>query len=321
MQRDIKHELELYRRMRLIRRAEEKIVEHYGEDEMKTPVHLYIGQEAVAVGVCDALHPDDGVVGTYRSHGVYLARSEDVEGMFAELYGRTTGPGKGKAGSMHLAKPSAGLLMTSAVVGTTIPLALGIAFANRRKQNGRVGVAFFGDGATNEGVFWESVNFAAARRMPVLFVCEDNGLAIHSRREHRQGYRSISEVMRGFDFHVAHSDSTDPWEISKLTREMLARQREDGLPVFLHLECYRYVEHVGIREDRDFHLGYRRSEEFEHWWSRDPVNSARERLLESGVSADDLRALEARIEERLTRAVALARSAPLPTLDALWEDA
>lgn len=321
MQRDIKHELDLYRRMRLVRRAEEKIIEHYGEDEMKTPVHLYIGQEAVAVGVCDALHPEDGVVGTYRSHGIYLARSEDVEGMFAELYGRTTGPGKGKAGSMHLAKPSGGVLMTSAVVGTTIPLALGIAFANRRRQNGRVGVAFFGDGATNEGVFWESVNFAAARRLPVVFVCEDNGLAIHARREHRQGYRSISEAVRGFDLHVAHSDSTDPWEISQLTREMLRRQREDGRAVFLHVECYRYVEHVGTREDRDFHLGYRRAEEFEHWWSRDPVSTARERLLKAGVREGELRDLEARIEERLSRAVELARRAPVPAPEALWEDA
>ncbi len=321
MERDSNHDLELYRTMLLIRRSEEKIQQHYPEDEMKSPVHLYIGQEAVAAGVCDALHAGDGVVGTYRSHGIYLARSEDIEGMFAELYGRTTGPGKGKAGSMHLAKPSGGVAMTSAVVGTTIPVALGIAWANRVKRNGRLAVAFFGDGATNEGVFWESLNFACLHRLGVVFVCEDNGLAIHARGERRQGYGAITDVVRQYDCHVAHSDSTDPAEISRVTHEAIARHREDGRPVFLHLECYRYVEHVGIREDRDFHLGHRRAEEFEDWWSRDPVRTARERLLKSGVAERVLEEMERALDARLDAAVVAARSAPIPRTEALYEDA
>ncbi|MEE8557435.1 MAG: thiamine pyrophosphate-dependent dehydrogenase E1 component subunit alpha, partial [Myxococcota bacterium] len=170
--------MDLYRRMLLIRRAEMVIQERYGEDEMKTPVHLCIGQEAVAVGVCDALSEGDQAVGTYRSHGIYLAMSDDPEGMFGELYGRVTGPGRGKAGSMHLAHPDSGLMLTSAVVGTTIPVALGLAYAHLIRGDGRRVAAFFGDGAVDEGVFWESLNFACLKRLPVLFVCEDNGLAI-----------------------------------------------------------------------------------------------------------------------------------------------
>lgn len=318
---EAKHHLELYRRVLLIRRAEEKIIEHYPEDEMKTPVHLYVGQEAVAVGMIDALDPQDQIVGTYRSHGIYLARTDDPEGMFAELYGRATGPGKGKAGSMHLARPERGLIMTSAVVGTTIPVALGIAFANRHQRNGRVAAAFFGDGAVDEGVFWESLNYACLARLPVVFVCEDNGLAIHSRTEWRHGYRDIAEVVRSFDCHVAESASSDPVEISELAREAIGRHREDGRPVFLHLRCYRFLEHVGIREDRDYHLGYRHQHEFEHWRQRDPVAVMRARLLREGVSVDDLDQLEHTLAERLDACVAQARSARFPRPEDLYEDA
>src|SRR5262245_49748814 len=181
-------DLRAYERVYLVRRAEEAIREHYAEDEMKTPVHLSIGQEAVAVGVCEALAPEDRVFGTYRSHALYLARTGDTDGFFGELYGRTTGVARGKAGSMHMAAPDRGLIATSAVVASTIPLAVGAALALRQlRQPGRA-VAFFGDGALGEGVFWESLNYACAARLPVVFVCEDNGLAIHARTERYQGY-------------------------------------------------------------------------------------------------------------------------------------
>lgn len=313
-------ELELYRKVLLIRRAEEKIQEHYLEDEMKTPVHLYIGQEAVAVGVCDALAPGDPLVGTYRSHGIYLARTDDVDGLFGELYGRVTGPGKGKAGSMHLASPAHGVMMTSAVVGTTIPVALGLAWAKRYRREPGVAAAFFGDGAVDEGVFWESLNFACLKRLPVLFVCEDNGLAIHTRGEERHGYRDIASVVSGFDCHVASSDDADPLEISHLTRRLLETHRADGRPAFLHLRCYRFVEHVGIRVDRDFHLGYRRRDEFEAWSTRDPVRVLRERLRAQGAPEERLKALEEEIDVRLARAVEKARSAPRPEPKALYDD-
>lgn len=312
MQRDLEWQLELYRRLLLVRRSEEKIQDHYPEDEMKTPVHLCIGQEAVAVGVCDALGPDDQVVGTYRSHGIYLARTDDPEGLFGELYGRTTGPSRGKGGSMHLASPRAGVMLTSAVVGTTIPVGIGLAYANQVRQNGRMVAAFFGDGAIDEGVFWESLNFACLKALPILLVCEDNGLAIHSPERQRHGYGRISDIVERFDCHVLSSDSTNVAEISRLTRDGLERQRQDGRPVFLHLETYRYVEHVGPRIEKEFHLGFRTEEEFEDWMARDPIDTQRSRLLALGAPESRVLRLEKEMDERLDRCIAAARVAPLP---------
>ena len=319
MEWDAEWQVDLYRRLLLIRRAEEKIQAHYGEDEMKTPVHLCIGQEAVAVGVCDALAPEDQVVGTYRSHGIYLARTDDPEGLFGELYGRVTGPSRGKAGSMHLAKPEAGVMLTSAVVGTTIPVGLGLAHANRFRRNGHMVAAFFGDGALDEGVFWESLNFACLKSLPIIFVCENNGLAIHSPERQRHGYSSISDIVQNFDCHVLDSDSTDAGEISLLTRRGLSLHGRDGRPVFLHLRTYRYVEHVGPRIERDFELGFRKEEEFERWLARDPIRTQRERLVEHGVPEERIVHLEKEIDERLSRSIAAARAAAFPVDEELHE--
>jgi TPP-dependent pyruvate/acetoin dehydrogenase alpha subunit/molybdopterin-guanine dinucleotide biosynthesis protein A len=312
--------LERYRKMLLIRRAEEKIQAHYHEDEMKTPVHLCIGQEALAVGVCEALSARDQVVGTYRSHGIYLAKTDDPEGMFAELYGRVSGPGKGRAGSMHLARPSAGLVLTSAVVGTTIPVGVGLAYANRLRRDQRFVAAFFGDGAIDEGVFWESLNFACLKRLSVLFVCEDNGLAIHSRARDRHGYRSIADVVRGFDCRVIETRSTDPGAIASLVRDAIAGHSGDGRPIFLHAHTYRFVEHVGPRIEREFHLGYRDAGEHADWLAREPITTERARLIEGGVAEAQLLAVESAIDVRIAACVASARAAPLPGPELLWQD-
>ena len=156
----LKLHLEFYKKLYLIRRAEEKIREHYSEDEMKTPMHMSMGEEAIVVGVLEAAGKKSQAFGTYRSHALYLAKTGESDMFFAEMYGKAAGPAKGKAGSMHIALPDAGVMMTSAVVGTTIPVALGAALANAYLKNKRVVVSFFGDGAVNEGVFWESLNFA-----------------------------------------------------------------------------------------------------------------------------------------------------------------
>jgi pyruvate dehydrogenase E1 component alpha subunit len=315
-----KRERRLYEQLYLIRRAEELIVEHYAEDEMKTPVHLSIGQEAIPVGVCEALGPRDRILGTYRSHALYLARTGETDAFFAEMYGRKTGVAGGKAGSMHLSSPAHGLLATSAVVASTIPLALGVAFsALYRGDPARVAV-FFGDGATDEGVFWESINYASLRRLPILFVCEDNGLAIHSRHRVRHGYESIGRIVDQFDCAVYASRSTDAAEIGDLAREALRENADSGRPAFLHLECYRYVEHVGPRNDRDFQLGYRREEEFEDWKARDPVALMRGKLIRAEVPGHEIRALEAAIDARLRASIAKARAAEFPAPADLHED-
>ena len=179
----------LFRTALLIRLVEERIIELYPSDKIQSPVHLSIGQEAVAVGVCDGLKPDDLVFATYRSHGFYIAKGGSLDAMFAELYGRKGGVSGGKAGSMHLAAPEVGLMGSSAVVASTIPHAVGAALSFKRRGALAIAVAVFGDGATEEGVYHESLNFAALMKVPVLFLCEDNGLAVHSHRPVRQSYR------------------------------------------------------------------------------------------------------------------------------------
>jgi TPP-dependent pyruvate/acetoin dehydrogenase alpha subunit len=311
--------LQAYRRLYLVRRCEETIQEHYPEDEMKTPVHLSIGQEAPAVGVCEALGEADRLFGTYRSHALYLARTEDTDGFFGELYGRSSGAARGKAGSMHLAAPAHGLMLTSAVVGTTIPLALGAALALERQGSRGRAVVFFGDGATGEGCFWESLNFACARRSRVVFVCEDNGLAIHSRRETREGYEDLPSVLERFQCATLVSESTDVLEIRDLAQRGLREQERAGGPLFLYLRCYRFVEHVGPAIDQRFDLGYRRRQEFLAWQTRDPLGVTRRRLVQLGANADELHRLESAVDAQIAASVARARASAPPAADELRE--
>ncbi|KKW13867.1 MAG: dehydrogenase E1 component, partial [Parcubacteria group bacterium GW2011_GWA2_50_10] len=236
----LKLHLEFYKKLYLIRRAEEKIREHYSEDEMKTPMHMSMGEEAIVVGVLEAAGKKSQAFGTYRSHALYLAKTGESDMFFAEMYGKAAGPAKGKAGSMHIALPDAGVMMTSAVVGTTIPVALGAALANAYLKNKRVVVSFFGDGAVNEGVFWESLNFACLKKLPILFVCEDNDFAIHSRLKERLGHKPIAKVASQFYCHTDAASTTDVYEIYEMTRNMLAKMEKSGMPGFLHMKYYRY---------------------------------------------------------------------------------
>jgi len=289
--------------------VEEKIRSVYPEDEMKTPVHLSVGAEAIEAGVCSALHQDDQVYGTYRTHGLYLAMGGDLRQFFAELLGRGTGVARGRAGSMHLACPGTGFVMSSAIVGTILPVALGAAFAAVRRATGAVATVFFGDGATEEGVFWETLNMAALHSLPVLFVCEDNGMAIHIPRQHRQSYE-IPQAPRLFGIEVASATGTDVVQVHALAAAMLARIREQRRPGFLHLTCHRYLEHVGINEDYD--AGYRRREDYEEWYANDPVDTARRRLRAAGESEARIAALVKEVDASIEAAFAEASADPVP---------
>jgi TPP-dependent pyruvate/acetoin dehydrogenase alpha subunit len=199
----------LFRSLYLIRRVEEEIVRVYPSDAIKSPVHLSIGQEAVAVAVCETLRREDVVFGSYRGHAMYLAKGGDPGRMIAELYGRVAGCAKGKGGSMHLVDVANGVMGTSAVVGSTISNAVGYAYANRYLRRSAVVVSFFGDGATEEGAFYESLNFAALKRLPIVFVCENNGYAIHARQSMRQPLANICERAAVFGIpaeRIEHND-------------------------------------------------------------------------------------------------------------------
>lgn len=252
-----------------IRMVEEKIIELYPSDLIQSPVHLSIGQEAVAVGVCQSLKTEDKVFINYRGHAFYLAKGGNLEKFFAELMGRKTGMSGGKAGSMHLAAPEVGIMGASAVVASTISHAVGAALAAKIRGDDRLSIANFGDGAIEQGVFYESLNFAALHQLPVIFLCEDNGLAIHACKAERQSFdiRLLIEsfgmkyvkIDEGFDFvHIA--------EISKIAFDEV---REYKRPVFLHIKTARYYEHVG--PGLDFSYGYRDEESINSWKKFDPL--------------------------------------------------
>jgi len=237
---------------------------------------------------------------------------------FGEMYGKVTGATKGRGGSMHLAQPSAGIMMTSAVVGTTIPVAVGAALANVYMKNNKIVVSFFGDGAIDEGVFWESLNFACLKKLPILFVCEDNDLAIHSRAKERSGHKQIVEVISGFYCHSGASSTTDVYEIYKMTEKMLANMQKSGMPGFLHLKYYRYLEHVGVNED--FEAGYRSRKELLPWLKVDPVKTQREKLLTLGLKEKEISVLEKEIDTKIEKSIEKAKKAPFPKPKELFED-
>jgi TPP-dependent pyruvate/acetoin dehydrogenase alpha subunit len=224
---------------------------------------------------------------------------------------------KGKAGSMHLTAPQAGLICTSAIVGTTIPVAVGAAFANRELKQDKVVAVFFGDGAIDEGVFWESLNSACGMRVPVLFVCEDNGFAVHVPKMQRHGYKSITQVVSQFDCQVFSSDSTDVEVIHGLTAKAIGAMRESQRPSFLHLKYYRYLEHVGVNED--FNQGYRDRKEYETWHAKDPLDLQRKKLAREH-SESDIKRVESAIDQQVAESVKRAEKAPFPRPEALYED-
>ncbi|MGA8849120.1 MAG: thiamine pyrophosphate-dependent dehydrogenase E1 component subunit alpha [Dehalococcoidia bacterium] len=299
--------LELYKKLYLIRRAEEEIREHYTENEMKTPMHMSMGEEAIAVGVCHALKTEDQVFGTYRSHAIYLAKTRNIEDFFAEMYGKDTALLKGKGGSMHLCAPEAGFMGTSAIVASVIPVAVGAAFANKKRGNGKVVVVFFGDGALDEGDFWESLNVACLMKLPILFVCEDNGFAVHIPTSKRQGYASITDVVSRFNCNVLREKTTDVEIIYRLTLKAIESIKTTQMPCFMHLKYYRYLEHVGVNED--FDAGYRSREEFEKWYKVDPVNLQRKKLLNHNIGEEELVRVEREVDNRIEHSLRLAKEA------------
>jgi pyruvate dehydrogenase E1 component alpha subunit len=300
----------IYGKLRLIRRVEEEIARIYPSDKIKSPVHLSIGQEAIAVGVCDALRDSDVVAPTYRGHAAYLAKGGDLRAMFAELYGKGAGCGQGKAGSMHLIDIGHGVLGASAVVGTTIPIAVGYALALEREGRGRVAVAFFGDGATEEGVFYESLNFAALQKLPVLFVLENNFFAIHTPLEKRWATRRLCERVETFGIPTRVIEDSDTLATRRATAEFVERTRQGQGPAFLECHAYRWREHVGPAED--YNAGYRTRDELEKWQVRDPVETAGKML---DVAAR--RQLDAAIEARIADAIEFAENAAWPAPEEL----
>lgn len=306
----------LYKQMSLIRRFELRLAEIYHTDVVKSPVHLSVGQEAIAVGVCDPLEKDDVVSNTYRCHATYIAKGGNLNEMMAELYGKATGCAGGKAGSMHLVDISRGILGASAVVGTTIPVATGYALAMQMEamQTGRqrVIVSVFGDGATEEGCFHESLNFAALRQLPILFVCENNRLAIHTSIEKRWATEQLCERVATYGIETHKVADDDVFTMRDTVSKAVASIRTHSRPIFIECPTYRWLEHVGPRDD---HVdNYRDLNEYRHWKEHDQI-ARLARMLDPVTVAR----LEDEITAEIKAAETFAENSPFPANEELYK--
>ena len=303
-------------RMKRIRAVELAVEAEYPKDEMKTPVHLCIGQEAIPVGVCASLRPDDYVLSNHRGHGHYLAKGGDLKAMIAELYCRETGCSRAHGGSMHLIDTAAGLLGSSAIVGGGIPLAVGAALASQRLGQDRVAVVFFGDAASEEGAFYESMNCARLWKLPVVFVCENNLYSVCSHIDARQHTREIVLRARAFDIPAVRVDGADVLAVHKQAAVAVAHARQGQGPYFLECQTYRWRGHAGPGDPGAER--YRKPGEAERWLKRCPIQILEKRLLAAGaVVAADIREMETRIADEIRAAVQYAQASPLPGPEAL----
>lgn len=296
-----------------IRHVENEIARIYPTDKVKSPVHLSIGQEAVSVGVCEALDPADIVFGTYRSHALYLAKGGNLPAMMAELFGKATGCAKGKGGSMHLIDAARGVMGASAVVGTTIANAVGYAYAVRLRGTGQVVVSFFGDGAVEEGVFSESLNFAALKRLPILFICENNFYSIFTHQSRRQAQPDIRESVARFGIPAERIADGEVGSIHDAALRGVEALRNGGGPRFIECQVYRWKEHVGPNED--FDLEYRSRAEAEPWFEADPVKTTAET-----IDPDVRRTIEHYVQHEVREAIDFAERSPIPGSDELLKD-
>ena len=295
-----------------IRRVEEEISAIYWSDKVKSPVHLSIGQEAVASGVCETLHSSDIVFGTYRGHHVYLAKGGDMNAMIAELFGKVTGCARGKGGSMHLIDLSHGVSGTSAVVGTTIANAVGAAYASKIQDLGKVIVVFFGDGAVDEGVFHESLNFAALKNVPLVLICENNQYAVHSNHLSRRLEDNLGQRVSTYGIPAERIEGNDVLAIHETVQRAVddIREGKSG-PRFFEVMTYRWMQHVGPGDDID--LGYRTAEERQPWIDSDQLERIGQ-MLDTSRREE----IDEEVKEEVARAFEFAEESPFPTGDELF---
>lgn len=297
--------LDRYGRMLLIRRFETEMQRLFLKGEVHGTTHLCAGQEAVPVGVCSALEPGDWLAGTYRGHGHALAKGTDPDALIAEMLGRATGVCGGRAGSMNVIDVEHGLVGCFGIVGGSIAAATGAALAAKRE--GRVAVAMFGDGATNQGYFHECMNFAKVFSLPAVFVCENNFYGEFTPMASVTAGQDIAARAGVFGIPASVVDGNDVWAVREAALEAVQRARSGGGPTLLECQTYRHYGH-----SKSDPAPYRPPDEVERWLARDPLTIARTRLLESGVAEAELAEVEDATRARMDRAVEAALAAPYP---------
>jgi len=297
-----------------IRLVEESFVEPIVKGEIKTPCHLYTGEEAIATGVCATLNLDDRVFGNHRSHGHYLAKGGSLKKMVAEIYSRKTGCAKGRGGSMHLCAPDVGMMGAAPIVGGTISLAVGSALASKIKKDKRVTVSFFGDGATGEGVLYESLNFASLKKLSIIFACENNLYSTHMPINECRPDSDIYKIALPFDIKSFRVDGNDVLKVYEIAKKSVEMCRSGKGPVFIEFLTYRLRGHVGPDDNiQGTHTDIRPKSEIEKWRKKDPLKKFEKYLIRNKITDDQkLKSIKKEIEKEVITAHNFAKNSPYP---------
>jgi TPP-dependent pyruvate/acetoin dehydrogenase alpha subunit len=301
--------LQLYEMMKRIRSFEMAVIELFARGKIPGFLHTYVGEEAVAAGVCTALRPDDKIISTHRGHGHLIAKGGRLDLMMAELFGKRTGYCKGKGGSMHIAEPDLGMLGANAIVGAGIAIINGAALTAQYLGTDQVAVAFFGDGASNTGVFHEALNMASVWNLPSVFVCENNAYAESTPQTWHQKIEDVAVRAVAYDMPSATVDGNDAGAVYLAAKEAVARARAGGGPTLIEAKTYRIRGHY----EGDPEI-YRSKEEVESWKKKCPVERWRKALLDMGIPTESIVEIDARIDQELKEAIAFAEESPLPDL-------
>jgi pyruvate dehydrogenase E1 component alpha subunit len=312
--------MRMLRRMLLIRYFDENAADMVQKGQLVGAVHVYLGEEAVAVGACAALRDDDYITGNHRSHGHPIAKGADVRRAMAELLGKRTGYSKGKGGSMHLADFSVGILGETGILGSALPVAVGAALATKLRGEDKVVIPFFGDGASNEGACHETMNMASVWKLPVVFVCENNQYAVTTNFRTTVATENIADRAAGYDMPGVLVDGQDVVAMYEAVREAVARARAGQGPSLVEARTYRYHDHSeGLnRVVRD---PYRSEAEIEEWKARDPIQIHEERLISQGIATEDeVRSLEAECKAAIDEALRFAQESPYPDPEEIFDD-
>lgn len=312
-----KKKIKLYYEMLRIREIETTISNKYHEQEMRCPVHLSIGQEAIAVGVCQNLSKNDKIVTAHRSHAHYLAKGGSLKSMLAELYGKETGCAKGLGGSMHLIDLKAGVTAAVPIVGSTIPIGTGIAWANKLKKNNQLVVVFFGDGATEEGVFFESLDFAALHNLPILFVCENNEYSVYSHISKRQSAkRSITKIGKSFGIKSLRVDGNSIEKVFLKTKNIIDQIKISKKPFLIELKTFRSLEHCGPNNDDN--LNYRKKAYLNIWNKKCPISNYEKILKQKNFLTDEINSkIKKKVKIEINNAFKFAKKSKFPKKELL----
>lgn len=310
--------LDMHMRMVRIRLFEETAGKLMEDGKIPGALHLYVGQEAVATGVMMHLTNDDQITSTHRGHGHLIAKGGDFDRMFAELYGKATGYCKGKGGSMHISDMELGMLGANGIVGGGAPIAMGAGFSNKFRKTKHVAATFFGDGASNEGSFHESANMAGLYKLPVIFVCENNGYGEYTPQANHQAIVDVADRAAGYGMPGVVVDGMDVFAVYEAAEEAVKRARRGEGPTLLECKTYRYYDHVGVR---GMGLKYRTDEEVEQWQERDPIDRFEAHLLKQKVlTKAKIEAIHKDVQEQVDAAIKFAEDSPYPDISALTED-